>query len=185
MPKKRNARGMSKAEKLAILDTPGGRLPDPEREVVRLLDQKQVRDWMLLPTLLWVGLTHMRENRGKIIRGDMIENLHRSVRRLIDDRPVLEVTMLAERVIKDADTVMQSAEAEYEPHAILGACHMILRLCDEGLLPDPGEMAVLVALVIVQEATEDDEEGQWRWNEFIVQKVSKNLYDTAQRLGYL
>ena len=100
-----------------------------------------------------------RWDQGYSYRGDVIILLTRAqeaafVRAKMDS---LSVSRVALRVERDGRDIMKGANTDDYRLLLLGVCRLILRLVDQRRISDVEDQAVLVSLMLVEEADRDDE----------------------------
>ncbi len=125
----------------------------------RLVDRASVE--AVLPAyMLELALRALaRWDQGYSYRGDVIILLTRAqeaafVRAKMDS---LSVSRVALRVERDGRDIMKGANTDDYRLLLLGVCRLILRLVDQRRLPDPEDQAILISLMLVEEAERDDE----------------------------
>lgn len=178
---------MSRAEARKWLDQ-GGHLEAPEEALYRHMRESQRRLMVMLPTLLWTGVTHMRENLGIDIDPSLQISLERSaeiaVRYLV---PITaEETLI--RIMADAEAVLKEMDGDNIPQAVTGAAHLITALVDQGRIPDPTAQSVLVSLAILTEAENDKHEGirgTWGYSKWKLNRMMNRGIKKLAFRGYL
>ncbi len=125
----------------------------------RLTDRTSVE--AILPAyMLALALRALaRWEQGYSYRGDVIILLERAqeaafIRAAMDP---LSVSRVAKMVEGDGMEIMKGANTDDYRLLVLGVCRVILRLVDQRRFVDVEDQAVLVALMLVEEAERDDE----------------------------
>lgn len=146
------------------------------------------RDMLLLGTMFWTGLDMM----GQDMRRDELEmspeianHVMRSIQVMMKNIPADEWKLLSQVLYADAELCLKAANAHIGRALTLAVAHLIVKLTDEDLIPDPGSNLVLAALIVVNEAQEDGVTGLWRYIEAEVVLNSERIWERAQLAGYL
>lgn len=166
-----------------------GYLPDPEADLYRDLQEKQIRDLLLLPAMLWAGITVGTEQEGWDLSPEIGLHLESAAEVIVRTRSSVEISKIAHRVIGDASTVLNQCGAATAKEATLAAAFFILELVDKGAIADPTSRAILAALAIAEEAkqgTGDAEarELEWTYTETKIGKFVNAIRTKSEFLGY-
>ena len=146
------------------------------------------RDMLLLGTMFWTGLDLMHQ----AFRDDELEmspevanNVMRSIQVMMKNIPSAEWAVLGRVLYSDAELCLKACSAQTGRALTLAVSHLIVKLTDEDLIPDPTSNLVLAALSVVGEAAQDGLDGPWRYIESEVVTNSEKIWERAQLAGYL
>lgn len=175
-----------KKQIIAAMDQ-GKHLPDPQRELYQAMSDKHLRDQALMPTMLWVALTYLYNIEGKVVREDLITAVQNGAALCWRHVKADLRETLAKIVMRNAETIVRSMDADNPREAVLAASYLILQAAEEGLVVDVGSAAVLVAGVIWNEATTEDaaDPAGWRLNQAGVMRAYGRALNAAQLAGHL
>ncbi len=146
------------------------------------------RDMLLLGTMFWMGLDHLsllNADSGMELSVEIPNNVMRALQVMMKNVPADERGILGRVLHRDAELCLKSSCASDGRGAVLAVAHLIVKLTDEGLIPDPASNIVIAALAVVSEAADDGLEGAWRYLEHEVVLQSQRLWERAQLAGYL
>lgn len=147
------------------------------------------RDMLMLGTMLWIPLemlaTKDSRETGLEISVEIHNYVMRSMQVMLKNIPADERKLLTKVLYQDAETCLKATNAPHSIAAILAVAHLIVKLTDEGLIPDPTSNVVLAALCIMTEAEEDKLDGPWKYIEAEVTANSEKIWSRAQMAGYL
>ena len=147
------------------------------------------RDMMLLTVMFWVALDTMQQKvlktHGWELSAEIPDHVFRSFRVMLKNVPSDERKLLTRVLYADADTCLKSSLSDTSVGATLAMAHLIVKLTDEGLLPDPQSNVVIAALGIMHEAVEEGLQGPWRYLEHEVTAAAEAIWTRAQLAGYL
>ncbi len=146
------------------------------------------RDMLMLGTMFWTSLDLM-DQAVRVAEMEMspeiANNVMRAIQVMTKNMPKTEQRLLGTVLYADAELCLKTAGAASGRALTLAVAHLIVKLTDEGLIPDPTSNLVIAALAIVSEAAEDGLEGPWRYIEHEVVLQSQRIWERAQLAGYL
>ena len=146
------------------------------------------RDMLLLGAMFWTCLDSLEQEMSKQemeMSPEIANYVMRSMQVMLKNVPVEERRLLSQVLYSDAELCLTAANCPNARARTLAVAHLIVKLTDEGLVPDPTSNLVLAALAIVTEAQEDGVTGLWRYLEREVVVASGRLWERAQLAGYL
>jgi len=146
------------------------------------------RDMLLLGAMFWTCLDSMEQEMSKAeleMSPEIANYVMRAMQVMMKNVPADERRLLGQVLYSDAELCLTAANAPNARARTLAVAHLIVKLTDEGLVPDPTSNLVLAALAIVTEAQEDGITGLWRYLEREVVAASGRLWERAQLAGYL
>lgn len=149
------------------------------------LSDKERIDTLLLPCLMWHGISALQK-KGTLFREDITIYLSKSM-----DRSLASVKSEGMRIkyIKEASDVAKAMLDSMNPlndvQALKAAALMIVCMAEQELLVDTTSNAVFAALLITQQAQENDS-GTWgHWNDAELKEMINKGLTTAQLRGHL
>ncbi len=151
-------------------------------------DLETRRDMLLLGTMFWIGLDLMEQTmrrEGLEMSVEIANNVMRAMQVMMKNIPKIEAKLLSTVLHRDANLCVKAANAPTPRAITIAVAHLIVKLTDEDLVPDPTSNLVLAALAIVTEAVEDGLDGPWRYVEREVVLNSERIWQRAQLAGYL
>lgn len=161
----------------------GGHLEAPEEMLYRHMRESQRRLMVLLPTTLWAGITHLKENEGIEMSPEILIALERSGAIASRYLNPIKAEDTIRTILRDSQRLLTRLNADSVPQAILGMCNLILKFADEMVLPDPQTQCVLVSIAILEEAQNDAAEGIKGTWDFDPAKIGKMENEARQTLG--
>jgi len=150
------------------------------------LSDKERIDTLLLPALMYHGINALQK-KGTLFREDITIYLSKSM-----DRSLHAVKSEGMRIkyIKEASDVakamLDSMNPADEVQALKAAALMIVCMAEQELLVDKTSNAVFAALLITQQAQDENHSGQWgSWNDAELRDMINKGLTTAQLRGHL
>jgi hypothetical protein len=152
----------------------------------------QVRDSkileMCLPAHMLILAIEECQKTGFTIRADVLHHLSVASVKPLASLDMFNVARLAARVEGTAVSMMRDLAAGEPRHALYVCAMFPLLLVDEGLLDDKTCQAVLVALLLMEDAKNDDPDVDglrpvWSVNERLWRKEAGYLITRAQLQG--
>ena len=143
---------------------------------------------LMLGTMFWMGLDHLsllNADSGMELSAEVPNHVMRSLQVMMKNVPTTERNLLSIVLHRDASLCLTASNASNGRGVTLAVAHLIVKLTDEGLIPDPTSNLVIAALAIVSEAAEDGLDGPWRYIEHEVVLQSQRIWERAQLAGYL
>lgn len=137
-----------------------------------------------IPNLLlaWAWARCRRQLGDEIDPNTLLVNKAATRRALLGlDRPTFECELA--RLGQESKRIYQAVGADTDPREHLTACALaILMLSESGLLPDPGDQAVLTSMALMEEAKDHGSDLPYRPAE--AQRLAERMIKKAAELGY-
>jgi hypothetical protein len=151
---------------------------DTQEELWQIAKTTERRKAVLLPALLNVALKALIEKAGAEAREDVTTLLSRAAALPLIGIPPDQAGEMTLAAMGVAHSMLDAANPEDAAEAVLAAAFLITKLADEGKYPggDIENQAVLVSLMVIQEAREAPEVGWALREDRMSSMVSKMLH---------
>ena len=148
-----------------------------------LRNQERERVELGLPAhLLFLTLEEVTRKKVYEFRPDIFIKLNQSAVLHLAGLDNLTIARVAKKIDDAAKTLISVPSQEDSRHVLACSCFWILKLVDEGLFTDRTNMAVVVALLLINDMREMGSE--WLNDEAIASKTAGTMLQRAKLLGY-
>lgn len=142
----------------------------------------EVIERCVLATMLG-SVVESLQRQGMTLRADVLKYLNTAAAAPLGALRPAEVGVHARHAVDMSDALLKSINEDDLRTVLLIVCLFIEKLVDEGLFVDVQNQAVLIAMLIVTEAKEDEGAGWPALQDRLMMRAS-NLVCRAQLLGY-
>jgi hypothetical protein len=137
---------------------------------------------LCLPAHLLALMAEQIARHGWELRADINAYLNRAAAVPLAGLGAVTIQRLARRVDQLARSLLHDLAPDNPQLGLLTCAMFTLTLVDDGLFPDPRNQAVLVSLLLVDEARDDD--GRWRVLEAEAKTKAHGLLVRTRLQGY-
>jgi hypothetical protein len=147
------------------------------------LTDKRACEKIIPAFIIALALEEMKK-RGHEIRPDFLEHLNRAQELGLAGRDQVSQLRIAKRVDRDVTAATKDARNTDDTRTwAIAVVRFVLALADKGCLQDPGNVAVLIALAILDEAKGDGSQD-WAYETDKGLAISDRLLTRFRLLGY-
>lgn len=136
-----------------------------------------------VPPHMMLLASERMKTAGETLREDVTHYLNVASVAPLSGLNDLELGRMAQRTDEIATHLIRELNPNDPKEVFIAACGFILRLVDEGLMPDPGNQSVLCALHIMDEVYADP--GGWNYNPFRIKQLTDNMMVRAKLQGLI
>lgn len=137
---------------------------------------------LCLPAHMLFLMSEEVKKRGYEFRADMQNYLNNASIAPLNKLAAHDIQRIATKVDNAAHSLMRELDLDTAQQALLAVAVFVINLVDKRVFPDPRNMAVLIAMTLLEEWKTD--EGEWRGRMAEFEAFAQRLWLRAQVLGF-
>lgn len=148
------------------------------------MDRNTANDFIerLIPPMALLMTMQGLAAEGLRVGSDTAVPLKQAVQVIVKRMPENEREKMVRDAFTKVEAILGPENGGSKRQTVLATCMFICKLVDEGIKIDPGSQAVLVSLLVLEEAKQDPEAG-WGYHRPTLEEAGGRVLSRARLLG--